>query len=262
VILLGWFLATASAVQPDEPVIVPRRLQAAMAQEDAAPVPPSADQAQLDRLLGDQSPSPRATATSLPGAGLWWCLPLVALLAGANLWLRRRGGPAALGSRNSPLTIVARQGLGGTSQLVLVEVEDPDGTTRRLLIGTGAEGPRLVSELHPSVDFDRLVAEAPAGDTDEPPAVQAAAQASDRLARRVPPPPRAETPMPDARPALSPPPPSEPATYASRRYRQINRISTSRQSGRAPTPLADRRTDARSLIDEVLAARKEPGWTA
>jgi flagellar biogenesis protein FliO len=254
---------------PTEPVIVPRRLQAAM---DAAPAGPS-DQAELNRLLG---PDPVAAASAAPmGApsklpGLWWMLPVVGLLGGANWWLRKKGRFGALRTAEIPLKIVARQSLGGTNQLLLVEVEDPDGSSRRLLIGTGTDGPRLVSEFHPQTDFERLIAETAA----EPvvaPAVAEAARGPESLAssaavprlRTVPTPaPEAPTAAVAESPKLAPPPPSNPVTYATRRYRQINRVSAGRPPQGAPAPLAERRQEARSLVDEVLASREENGWTA
>lgn len=306
-IILGWLLATASATGPDavsiwgtpaspvsealvppaqarsgddrrvapptdapsEPVIVPRRLQAAM---DAAPASPS-DQAELNRLLG---PDPVAAASAAPmGApsklpGLWWMLPVIGLLGGTNWWLRKKGRFGALRTAEVPLKIVARQSLGGTNQLLLVEVEDPDGSSRRLLIGTGTDGPRLVSEFHPQTDFERLIAETAA----EPvvaPAEAEAARVPESLASSAPVPRlrTVPTPAPEAptaavaeSPKLAPPPPSNPVTYATRRYRQINRVSAGRPPQGAPAPLAERRQEARSLVDEVLASREENGWTA
>lgn len=257
-----------------DPVIVPRRLQDAMdRQADGAQTPGQGpEQDELQRLLGDPSEA-TASRAALPGGGAlgawWWMLPVMGLLAGANLWLRRKGGLGKLAGGDTPLKIVARQSLGGTNQLVLLEVADPSGQTRRLLVGTGGDGPRLVSELHPQTDFEALIAEAPAEPVEVAPvvapgpAVILAARASEALAREtVPPRPSTQarqTVVPESRPKLAPPP-SDPATYASRRYRQINRSSAPTATRPALAP--DQRQQARSLVDEVLASRKERGWSA
>ncbi len=59
--------------------------------------------------------------------------------------LRARAPQPATEAR--PIVILGRQPLGDRSALVLVEVVEPDGERRRLLIGTGASAPTLVADL-------------------------------------------------------------------------------------------------------------------
>ncbi len=257
--------APEALVEEPAPVLVPRRLQAVLGQAPAEAAPPPAEettseQTEFTRLLGDSQPtasSPEATIkTQMSAMGFWWMLPLLGLAAAANLIVRRRGGLSSLTGEESPLRIVARQSLSGTTQIVLLEVQDPGGEPRRLLVGTGTEGPRLVSELHPATDFEQLIAESPT------------APLHAGISSHHPPTPESRHLRPDLvaepKPALAPPPPSDPATYASRRYQQVDRIST-RTVASPPISrpsLAERRREARKLVDEVLASRGERGWTS
>ncbi len=105
------------------------------------------DVATYDRLFGpaDAAPVELDAGPELPSP--WRLVGPVALgavgLAGA-WWVRRRA-PTVGGAR--PLAIVWRQPLGDRGALVLVDVVDADGETRRLLVGTGGGPPSLVADL-------------------------------------------------------------------------------------------------------------------
>ncbi len=55
------------------------------------------------------------------------------------------------GELEPPMTVVARERLGGMGSsgglLTLLDVQDSSGETRRLLVGSGADGPQLVADL-------------------------------------------------------------------------------------------------------------------
>jgi hypothetical protein len=103
--------------------------------------------ATYDRLFGaeDAAPAESVERAELPSP---WRLAGPAALAVIGLagayWLKKKG-PAVTGAR--PLAVVWRQPLGDRGTLVLVEVLDADGETRRLLIGTGGGPPSLVADL-------------------------------------------------------------------------------------------------------------------
>ena len=79
----------------------------------------------------------------------WW-LP-AALLGGLGLVLlsRREGGLSQLGIGNgsAPMRVLSRTALGQNSGLALVELDEGDGSTRRVLVGFGGGSPNLVAEL-------------------------------------------------------------------------------------------------------------------
>ncbi len=244
----------------DEPALVPRRLQEAMASTSRTRTTQAATDGRLQDFFGEPEQAPASSALVAAGSSpiiAWWMVPLLAALAGLNLWLRRRR-PGRPRRDDAALKIVARQGLGGTSQLVVVEVLDGDGAPHRLLVGTGPEGPRLVSELTPAGAFADALDDA----VTATPELDAA-----------PPTPPAPTPGPavvaEARPVLASPASGDTVTYAARRYRQVGRVGAPSPRPAAPaarTPagpsLADRRRQARDLVNEVLAAREDGGWDA
>ena len=115
------------------------------------------DSALEARLLG---PEPVAAGLSEPvvSAGPSWTalagfLGLGLVLVGVQKPLRR-----ALGSEptEDALTVVSRTALG-QGGLALVDVQDSTGEVRRLLVGTGSAGPRLLADL--STDFADLLPE-------------------------------------------------------------------------------------------------------
>jgi hypothetical protein len=177
---------------------------------------------------------------------------------------------------------LARVSLGGTSQLIIIEVQDASGATSRLLVGTGPEGPRLVSELRPPTTFEQLLDEQPVEVEAPTEEVRQAAQASETLARSTAPPqavqssPRPKSnpstaplpkPIPPSKAKTAPPPPANPAVYASRSYGQVKRLGAGATRRRVPAKVPDssaseRHQAARGLIDEILASRKEDQWHA
>ncbi len=103
--------------------------------------------ATYDRLFGaeDAAPAESVERAELPSP---WRLAGPAALAVVGLagaWWLKKKGPAVTGAK--PLAVVWRQPLGDRGTLVLVEVLDADGETRRLLIGTGGGPPSLVADL-------------------------------------------------------------------------------------------------------------------
>lgn len=105
------------------------------------------DDATYERLFGPES----TTATAIPESEDFpspWRIfgPLVLGVGGLVLaWRMRRPPPSASEAR--PIVVIGRQPLGDRSALVLVEVAEPDGELRRLLIGTGPSAPTLVADL-------------------------------------------------------------------------------------------------------------------
>ncbi len=192
--LAGW-MAASPAVASD-----PGALAALVPGAEAGAKPARAgegaaetdEEALRERLFGSDAPAVEAEVSGLRAApgqplGAWWPLGLLAL--GGLAWagrgrLRRDPAPA-------PLHVLGQASLGRNTGVVLVEVEDGTGGRRRMLVGTGGQGPVLLAHLG-----EGTVA---AG---EPPAVEAPAaparswdEALDR-ARREPeaPPPRRRRP--------------------------------------------------------------------
>lgn len=79
------------------------------------------------------------------------------LLAGLGVAgvLRLRKGPKATAGAGQPIHVLAREVLSDKSALLLVEVEEPEGGRRRLVVGVGGGAPVLVSDLGTS--FERSV---------------------------------------------------------------------------------------------------------
>ena len=97
-----------------------------------------------DRLFG---PEPEAVVAPAP-ASEWPKLAALGLLGAGALgavWLKKRQ-PASRGV-DPALRVVARQVIGDKTTLVLVDVEEPDGGRRRILVGTGNGAPVLISDL-------------------------------------------------------------------------------------------------------------------
>lgn len=108
-----------------------------------------ADEATYERLFPADSSSaavaPAPARSSFPSP---WRLAAPALLGAVGLvaaWRLKRAPTAASAAR--PIVVLGRQPLGDRSALVLVEVAEPDGERRRLLVGTGASAPTLVADL-------------------------------------------------------------------------------------------------------------------
>lgn len=113
-----------------------------------------------DRLFGQVEP--QAEVPEVEPASPWTPIRLVApaLLGGLGLmalWqVKRRRAPQTI-SGSPLLSILSRLPLGDRGSLVLVEVEEPEGGRRRLLVGTGGGSPTLVSDL--GTDFEASVLE-------------------------------------------------------------------------------------------------------
>lgn len=100
------------------------------------------------RLLGDEV----TTARTVPASGrtasppLGYAGLLLGLAAlGVGVWGWRRELPGT-SSGDDALKVVGRKSIpsGG---LVLVDVQGLDGTTHRLVLGTGSSGPRVLADV-------------------------------------------------------------------------------------------------------------------
>lgn len=118
-----------------------------------APIPaaPPAKDPVYQRLFGEDPAEEPAPAWS--GAGdlgwTWWLVGALGLAVG--MWFYGRKGkkltlPGLGDHRKSSLEVVARTSLGQTG-LALVQITLDDGSVQRLLVGTGAQGPVLLSDL-------------------------------------------------------------------------------------------------------------------
>lgn len=117
-----------------------------------------------DRLFAEAPTAESISAPAEPGPALpAWAIPAGLLgLAGGLLLYKRMQSPGAVA--NVPaLRVVQRQGIGERNALVLVEVAEPGGEIRRLLIGTGAGVPALLADLGMTeeVPANRAMPEAP-----------------------------------------------------------------------------------------------------
>ena len=134
-----------------------------------APAPPPAApagvaEAEYQRLLGELPVAPAVPPPPLPGGGAWGLgllVPALLVIAGLLLWRARL--QARLRGPGPGMRLLSRLPLGREGSLLLVEVDDGRGETRRLLLGAGGGAPRLVAEL----DAAGPVA---AGDPEPPPA--------------------------------------------------------------------------------------------
>jgi len=119
-------------------------------------------QAEFDRLFGP-TPGPlqvdALAPDRLPDFPLWMA-PLV-VLAGVGLYLLR-GRLSKIVSAKVPIQVVGRAPLGPGSSVVILEVVDGDGGTRRLLVGmTGSASPNLLADLSATPALPDLPAEPP-----------------------------------------------------------------------------------------------------
>jgi hypothetical protein len=178
-------VATVAAAQPVLPTV--EALLPAKAVESApqvvakaktAPVLPTAEGAlpvapsntDLNQLLTEESTellAPRLAPTfgqeasglaegevasesemSLPALPWWFPVALLGSL-GLFLYTRKQGGlrPLGLGGAVAPMRVLSRTALGQNTGLALVELDDGDGGTRRVLVGFGGGSPNLVTEL-------------------------------------------------------------------------------------------------------------------
>jgi hypothetical protein len=108
---------------------------------------PMAPAETYDRLFGPEPEAPMAAAPATE----WPRIAALGLLGAGALgavWLKKRRPSRGV---DPALRIIGRQALGDRATLVLVDVEEPDGGRRRILIGTGGGAPVLISDLGFSV---------------------------------------------------------------------------------------------------------------
>jgi hypothetical protein len=109
------------------------------------------EQAEFSRLFGEtKQPSPTKhdeaiVAQAKASAWPWWSWPIGLLAIGVLLIIRSR-----VGKQEFPMEairVVSRQPLGKDGALALIELNDGDSRTRRLLVGLGGGSPRLVADV-------------------------------------------------------------------------------------------------------------------
>jgi|GEM_PF-3897537 len=72
-----------------------------------------------------------------------------ALFAGAWFFKKKVFSAVAANKNEDPINIVSRKTIAGQASVVLVDVTAADGTTRRLLLGSGDKGVNLVADISP-----------------------------------------------------------------------------------------------------------------
>jgi len=106
---------------------------------------------QFQRLFGD---APKSTTTprdraiveqAAAAAWPWWSWPVGLLALGILLIVRSRVNKQVLPTE--AIRVVSRQPLGKDGTLALIELNDGDARTRRLLVGLGGGSPRLVADV-------------------------------------------------------------------------------------------------------------------
>jgi flagellar biogenesis protein FliO len=115
----------------------------------ALAAPPVTEAGTYDRLFAEteavaSAPVPAdEPGPTVPG----WVVPVLLMSGclGWLLWQRRKLGKPAVAS--PALRIVQRQSLGDRNSIILVEVVEPTGETRRLLVGSGSAAPVLLADL-------------------------------------------------------------------------------------------------------------------
>ena len=189
-------------------------------------------------------------------------LPFAFGLFGAAWFYRKKVFTAvAAKSASDPMTVISRKSISGNSSVILIDVESPDGTTRRLLVGSGDGGVNLVADVSPTgaifpdlSQFDEPAFQAPAMAAPAPQPVAV-------TPKPTPPSPRREPVGPAAITRLS----------ADAIGSNIKRKESS-SSGEMPrfrkrkapvapvmlndTPASEKRAAAQAVLDEVLAERR------
>jgi len=99
-----------------------------------------------DRLLGPM-PDMSAVVTEMPERPdlPWWPVPAMLLGLGLLWGVRRRLDQKA--QEPGHVRVLGRAVVDRTNSLVLIEVQDAEGRTRRLMVGSGGGSPRLVADL-------------------------------------------------------------------------------------------------------------------
>ena len=113
----------------------------------AVAAPAVSENETYDRLFSE-APTAESIAAPEPVPTMpAWGIPLgLVALAGGLLLYKRLQVPGTPG-KVPALRVVQRQALGDRNALILVEVVEPGGDTRRLLIGTGTGAPALLADL-------------------------------------------------------------------------------------------------------------------
>lgn len=110
---------------------------------------PAVDDALTMRLLGDELGQEAATFGPVSERGS--VLPVALFVGGVCIagvgWTTRRKILAKVVSSSTPLEVVGRTMLHGSSGLAVINVEAGDGSLRRLLVGMGGDTPTLVADL-------------------------------------------------------------------------------------------------------------------
>jgi flagellar biogenesis protein FliO len=109
---------------------------------------PVTEESTYNRLFKETSEQPVPEPVSQPeGVSGSWIIPLslLALAGGILLWQRLQKADAL--KTTGSLTVLQRQAIGDRTSLVLVEVTEPEGDKRRLLLGTGPGAPVLIADL-------------------------------------------------------------------------------------------------------------------
>jgi hypothetical protein len=76
----------------------------------------------------------------------WWPIPTALVGFGLLIWARQRALVGVSGE-GSQVRMISSLALGSSGGVTLLEVEDVNGSRRRLLVGTGSGPPRLIAEL-------------------------------------------------------------------------------------------------------------------
>lgn len=110
--------------------------------------PPVSEETTYDRLFAEAPTAESVAAPVEPGPTVSsWAIPLgIFGIAGALLLYKRMQTPGVQ-NKAPTLRVLQRQAIGDRNALVLVEVLEPGGDLRRLLIGTGSGAPTLLSDL-------------------------------------------------------------------------------------------------------------------
>ena len=108
---------------------------------------PATEESTYNRLFQEGSlPAGESSSAEQPEipVGSWIVPALMVILAGGFLaWQRYKPG----GLPPTTLRVLQRQPIGDRTSVVLIEIPDRDGESRRLLIGTGPGAPVLLADL-------------------------------------------------------------------------------------------------------------------
>ena len=144
--LLPEEMETATVVAP-EPTVTEAPASTEPISTDPATEAAVPTQAQGTPILWDE-PSETATATAPDSSPLGLLLmPLGLAALGGALLLRNKLLGTSGTVDTATMTVVARKALGNHSALIVLDVIDLEGQTRRLLVGTGQGSPALVADI-------------------------------------------------------------------------------------------------------------------